>query len=264
MSKEDQLPNLYLTTADYYDSDNQELGSADIDFYLNFAKVVDGPVLDLCCGTGRLAIPLALNGIEVTAVDFSRSMLEVLHNKLLQMTGSETLNINVVHGDMRNLSLGKTYKLIVIALRSFQVLQTSSEISETFTAIHRHLDSEGLLIIDLFKPLKDMKSLEGLDEEKVVTNSDGKILYTRRGINTKIDTLEKMLYCNFEYRPENCKNEGVVFKEQLQIKYYYKPEFRQILERNKFQVAACYGGFDYCDTNDPNATELLFICQANK
>lgn len=261
MEATESIPNRYLTTANYYDTDNQDLGQDDIDFYLGFVKDANGPILDLCCGTGRLSIPIALSGINVTAVDFSWPMLEVLQNKLQQLEAVDRSRVDVQYGDMRTLLLGQTYKLIIIALRSFQVLQNSNEVCEALTSIRRYLDPEGLLIIDLFKPLENMKVLEGLAEEKVVTNAKGEIIYTRCGINTQIDVVEQMLYCSFEYKPGITIVDSVVLSEQLKIKYYYEREFKVILEQNHFEVTARYGGFDKCPTDDSCATELIFICQ---
>ncbi|MCW3116890.1 MAG: Methyltransferase type 12 [Chitinophagaceae bacterium] len=258
----EQAPNLYLSTADFYDSDNEELDTSDIDFYLNYAEEMDGPVLDLCCGTGRVALPLATSGYNVTAVDLSLSMLDVLSKKTDNLDSEKEANIKIVHGDMKTISLNTSYKLIIIALRSFQVLQSKMEVEGTLKNIRRHLDPDGSLIINLFKPLEDMTILEGLEEEKIVKEKNGQVLYKRSGKNTKIDTEEQMLYCNFEYRPRNTNNDEVVLTERLQIKYYYEHEFRVILEQNGFFVKACYGNYDRCETYHENATELIYVCKS--
>lgn len=259
--KMEQLPNLYLSTADFYDSDNRELDTSDVDFYLNYAEEMDGPVLDLCCGTGRIALPLANAGFNVTAVDLSLTMLAVLFKKADNLDSGKKANIKIVHGDMKTISLNTSYKLIIIALRSFQVLQSKNEVEETLENIRRHLDPNGALIINLFKPLDDMKLLEGLEEEKIVKGENGQALYRRFGKNTRIDNKEQMLYCSFEYWPHNSSNKGDVLTERLQIKYYYEQEFRVILEQNGFWVEACYGNYDRCETNQEGAAELIYVCK---
>ena len=226
MSAIARLPNLYLTTADYYDSDNEALSSDDISFYLELAKSVEGPVLDLCCGTGRVALPLAGQGIKVTAVDLSEPMLEILKQKMGVLSVDIKQHITVSHGDMRELVLGQKFKMIIIALRSFQVLQNVDEVAKALSTIRRHLDEGGILVIDLFKPLDDMSELEGLFESREVIDKNGRSLYRRNGTNTRIDMLEQFLYCHFEYLPVN--NSGPIVSEDLRIKYYYEKEFREL------------------------------------
>ena len=51
----------------------------DFEFYLELAREAPGPTLELGCGSGRLVIPLAREGIEVTGLDLSEWMLEVGH-----------------------------------------------------------------------------------------------------------------------------------------------------------------------------------------
>lgn len=250
-----QEPNLYLTTAHYYDSDNEALGTADIEFYSDLAQKIGGPVLDLCCGTGRVALPLAISGLEVTAVDLSEPMLSILHKK------AGNIKVEIVQGDMRTLELNRKFKLIIIALRSFQVLKDDNDIDQTFATLHRHLAPDGILVINLFKPLKDMKSIEGVSEEREVTNSYGNVLYTRYGINYFIDTQNQMVYSDFEYRTATKDLDAPVVREQLKIRYYSENQFYKMLHEHQFKVNACYGDYDQRSTNDERSTELIFICQ---
>jgi 2-polyprenyl-3-methyl-5-hydroxy-6-metoxy-1,4-benzoquinol methylase len=53
----------------------------DIPFYLNQAQIASGPVMEIGCGTGRVTIPLAAAGVDITGVDISGSMLEEAKRK---------------------------------------------------------------------------------------------------------------------------------------------------------------------------------------
>ncbi len=53
--------------ADYYDSSPLVSGrKQDVAFYLAQAAASRGPVLELGCGTGRIAIPVAESGLHIT------------------------------------------------------------------------------------------------------------------------------------------------------------------------------------------------------
>ena len=57
-----------------YDLDLAE-DPGDLDLYLALAGRTGGPVLELAVGTGRIAVPLAASGIDVTGVDTDPAML---------------------------------------------------------------------------------------------------------------------------------------------------------------------------------------------
>jgi 2-polyprenyl-3-methyl-5-hydroxy-6-metoxy-1,4-benzoquinol methylase len=62
----------------YYDAAFAISSDAEISWYLNKVRRFGGPVLDLACGTGRLALQLAKEGFQVTAMDQSAGMLTSL------------------------------------------------------------------------------------------------------------------------------------------------------------------------------------------
>src|SRR5215470_3017997 len=62
--------------APFYDWENaRTLGRRDVGFWQRLAAKADGRVLELGCGTGRVAIPLAKSGVDLVGVDRSQPML---------------------------------------------------------------------------------------------------------------------------------------------------------------------------------------------
>ncbi len=76
--------------ARYYDQDDGRI-EEDIPTVLGFAQKTGGPVLDLGAGTGRLTIPLAEAGYEVTGIDSARAMLAIAEHKSGE-SGAERAN----------------------------------------------------------------------------------------------------------------------------------------------------------------------------
>ena len=58
--------------------------AGDVDFYLELARAQGGPVLELAAGTGRVLLPLARVGFQVTGLDVSRPMLDIAARRLAQ------------------------------------------------------------------------------------------------------------------------------------------------------------------------------------
>ena len=54
---------------------------AEIPFFVKQAQLAGGPVLEVACGTGRITLPIARAGLDVTGLDVSRPMLELARRK---------------------------------------------------------------------------------------------------------------------------------------------------------------------------------------
>ena len=59
--------------------------------------------LDVCCGTGDIALALARGSAEVTGLDFSQAMLEIAENRRLKNTQSPAANPKFIQGDAQQL-----------------------------------------------------------------------------------------------------------------------------------------------------------------
>src|SRR6202162_5965718 len=83
--------------APFYDWENaRTLGRRDVPFWRRIALQSRGPVLELGCGTGRIAKPLARAGIRLVGLDRSAPMLA-------QLRGVPRSHLTLVRGDIRAL-----------------------------------------------------------------------------------------------------------------------------------------------------------------
>lgn len=73
----------------------------DLEFYKKWLpKDKEARILELCCGTGRLTIPIAKEGYNITGVDYTTSML----NQAIAKAEKEHLSIDFVKGKLPNLA----------------------------------------------------------------------------------------------------------------------------------------------------------------
>jgi demethylmenaquinone methyltransferase/2-methoxy-6-polyprenyl-1,4-benzoquinol methylase len=71
--------------------------------------------LDLCCGTGDLALALAPRGAEVTGLDFSLQMLEVAEIRRQKNSGLKTQNLKFIRGDAQQIPFpGNSFDIVTI------------------------------------------------------------------------------------------------------------------------------------------------------
>jgi SAM-dependent methyltransferase len=92
--------------------------TADLAVWEGLADPVDGPVLELGCGTGRVALHLARRGCEVWAVDADPSLLEALAARAT----AESLSVHAACADVRALELDRDFDLIVAPMQLLQML----------------------------------------------------------------------------------------------------------------------------------------------
>ena len=125
-----------------------EYGGIDDDgrFFLDLAKGCGPRVLDLGCGTGRLAIPLCRSGKKMTGLDAMPTMIDHARRK------AKGLPIRWIDGDFRDFNLGETYDLAISCAHAFQGLLTEDDQRRFLACVARHLAPKGVLAFDTRNP----------------------------------------------------------------------------------------------------------------
>lgn len=105
-------------------------------------------VLDLGCGTGNHAIPLAQRGYEVVGVDRSESMLDHARRNLARLAGGG--NVTFHQGDIREFDLQRHFDaaLMMFAVLGYQV--ENADVCSALATARRHLRPGGLLAFDFW------------------------------------------------------------------------------------------------------------------
>jgi 2-polyprenyl-3-methyl-5-hydroxy-6-metoxy-1,4-benzoquinol methylase len=120
----------------------------DIPFYIEQAKKSGKNVLELACGTGRVAIPLAKAGLNVTGIDLSPIMLEYGRKKAKEAD----VTINFLEGDMTNFSLNEKFDTVMCIHNSLGHVYDLVTIKNFFNCIKNHLTPKGTFILQTFTP----------------------------------------------------------------------------------------------------------------
>ncbi len=104
-------------------------------------------VLDLGCGTGRLALMLAERGHDVVGVDPAAAMLQIARAR--DVDG----RVRWIEGDARHVDLGDTrFDLIVMTGNVFQVFLTDDDARAVLVTARRHLAPSGRLTFETREP----------------------------------------------------------------------------------------------------------------
>jgi SAM-dependent methyltransferase len=131
----------------------------DLDLYLALAARAGGPVLELACGTGRLTVPLAEAGHELTGVDIDPAMLARARARATQ----SGVAVTWVESDLVGLRLPNAgaFAMAFIALNSLMALDDRDRQREALRTLAAHVRSGGLVVVDVWQP--DLDDLARFD-----------------------------------------------------------------------------------------------------
>lgn len=130
----------------------------DFAYFLDEARAAAGPVLELMAGTGRVSLPLAEAGIDLTAVDLSGPMLDQLRAKL----AARGLAAEVVEANICQLSLSRRdYALAILPFQAFAELITPEDQHAALAAVFDHLRPGGRFICTMHNPAVRRRAIDG-------------------------------------------------------------------------------------------------------
>jgi SAM-dependent methyltransferase len=139
--------------ARFYDWENhQTMGRRDVRFWQRLGARTAGPVLELGCGTGRVAVPVARAGARVVGIDRSASMLDRARKRLrrAKLDGS----LQLVRGDVRSLPFpDATFGLVAAPYGILQSLLDDATLDAALASAFSVLRTGGILGVDLVSDL---------------------------------------------------------------------------------------------------------------
>lgn len=142
--------------APFYDWENaRTLGRRDVAFWKKVAAGVDGDLIELGCGTGRLLVPMARardgQGLTI-GVDRSAPMLERARRRVRRLPVA--LRPLLIRGDVRTWPFRpRRFKAVIAAYGLLQSLVRDVDMNATLDAAAANLSRGGLFAIDLVPDL---------------------------------------------------------------------------------------------------------------
>lgn len=237
--------------ANIYDGMNTHLD--DLPFYKRWMPHdKDATVLELCCGTGRLTLPLAREGYKITGVDHTFSMLQQAKVKAAEAG----LHIEFIEADIRTLDLQKKYDLIFIPFNSIHHLYQNEDLFKTLRGVQSHLKADGVFLLDCFNP--DIHYLvENEKRQREVANyttPDGRIIRIKESMRyerkTQINRIEWHYFINGAF-------DSI---QKLDMRLFFPQELDSYLEWNGFKIMHKFGSFEE-DAFEDHSAKQLFVCR---
>jgi SAM-dependent methyltransferase len=209
----------------------------DVAFYLERARRSGGPVVELGVGTGRIAIPVAADGIEVIGVDSSEGMLAVARERA-ELAGVE---VDLRYGDLRDPPVEGPVPLVLAPFRSLLHMETEADRIAAVRAVHRLLEPDGRFVFDVFNP--------GRED---IAETHGRWLEREPGIFERADWDERTRTLLLRVRGDGMESE-------LSLAWISVGEWRELLGAEGFVVEGLYGWFD--ETPWAGHEDSIFVCR---
>ncbi len=232
----------------------------DVILFSEYSKKSGGRTLELGCGTGRILIPTAEAGWEITGLDLSPFMLKICQDKMSKLPEEVQKRIKLIKGNMTGFDTGEMYSLVTIPLRTFQHLVSVDEQKACLSCLHKHLLPGGLLMIDIFNPSLIMLHEQKVKEQEDMPETelpDGRKV--RRTVRTTAFN-HKQQYNMHEFiyyitYPDGNKETMV---QSFPFRYFFRYEFEHLLNICGFEVIELFGDFNKSEYSG-NSPEMIFI-----
>jgi SAM-dependent methyltransferase len=226
-------------TARFYDAAYATLPGLgrDVEFYRALARASGGPVLELGCGTGRVLLALAGEGIACSGLDASAEMLAVAR------TRAGAAAPRLVQARMQDFDLGAArFALIYSAFRAFQHLYSVEDQLACLARVRAHLAPGGSFAFDVFHPRLDrVWEPESPEEEDLRFEQDGEQVV--RFVRATRDPVAQILHLSMRYERRRA---GLAVGSELarfRMRWFTRFELAHLLARAGFE-SEIWGDFD--------------------
>lgn len=231
-------PSYLNLCTEFYDLTKPEAGPKEIAFYEALIHASKGLVLEAMCGSGRLLIPLLKRGLVVEGVDNSSPMLASCQKRIEK----QGLHAQLYNQSLQNLSLPHKYDLIFIAIGSFQLIHSQTEVLKILQHLASALQAGGRLVLETFVPWDVIKDnianglladqSQEILQERTAHSSDGSKIINQ----SKVTYYFKKQLEMSQIRYEKWANGKMIHaeEEEYTVRWYHRYELELLLEKAGF------------------------------
>jgi SAM-dependent methyltransferase len=208
----------------------QERTDAEIEGILRLLELLPGArVLDLCCGHGRHAVPLAERGFRLTGLDLSETFLA--HAR--RAAAERGVKVTWLHGDMRHLPFEGEFDAVVNLFTAFGYFEDEEEDLEVLRGVRRALRPGGKFLLDVMNRESLMRRFQ---PHSITRHDDGLLTLDER-------TLDPLTGC-ISIRMTVIHPDGKQNEHRFDVRVYSLTELARLLTTAGLELTSYYGGLD--------------------
>ena len=246
--------NQIYTDPDFY-NDIMWWKKDDIQFWKNLINTTKSTkILELCCGTGRIGLPLIELGINYYGIDSSSSFINYFHT---QISNQEYDTSQIICDDIRNFNLNQSFDLIFIGFNSLAHLSTNQDLLNALKSIKLHMHSKTIFVIDIFVPDASFLYRDNQDQYNIMD-------FIHSKTNEKLSILESIDYnSSTEINRINWAfiNQDNITKlnYSFDMRMWFPDTLNRILIDCNYNIKNFYGDYN-CNTFNEDSEKQIYLC----
>lgn len=236
----------YRAIAEYYDAEyaDKEMLQKDVPFYLKHLPKKRQSVLELACGTGRAAIPIAQAGHRVFGVDYDQAMLDIAIRKRGHV-GLKERELRLEKHNCLKLDLGERFDSICILFNTFLAFVTLEEQDAVLTVVRKHLKRTGRFWMDIFQPylpLLARPESKNVDAHQFYVHSLERTVMQQTDVRRNPAAQRQTV--TFRYQSFDSTGRERKEKISFDMTFIFPRELQILLERNGLIIERIFGDYD--------------------
>jgi ubiquinone/menaquinone biosynthesis C-methylase UbiE len=252
----------YRAIAEYYDAEyaDKPMLQQDVPFYLKHLPKKPQRVLELACGTGRAAIPIAQAGHRVLGVDYAQDMLDIAIRKRGHV-GLIDKQLRLERCDCLKLNLNESFDSICLFFNTFLNFVTLEQQDAVLTGVRKHLKRSGRFWLDIFQPylpLLAVRESKNVDSHQFYVHSLERAVLQRTDIRR--DPAAQRQRVTFRYQWFDAAGEEHKQQFSFDMTFIFPRELQILLERNGLKVERIYGDYDGSPLS-ADSPRMIAVCR---
>ncbi len=238
--------------AEFYDLEFAER-SHEIPYFSAFAAQAAGPVLEVACGTGRITLPIAKQGVDISGLDVSPTMIA----RARQNGARTALAVEWIEQDCRAMCLSRSFALIFSATNAMQHLLDIDSACAFLRSARAALQPGGRLVIDVFNPALEKLIKTPADRHVLKTISNGEAGPITVEVSSHYLADAQILHFDLFY----LRAGQVERTKHVNMRVYFPQELMALCQLSGLRVVERHGNYDSSVFTGTSPKQIL-ICEA--
>ena len=251
----------YARIAELYDLEHDEVHD-DIELYSAIADQVEGRILEVGCGSGRLLVPLAQAGHDVTGIDRSTVMLDRARARIARASTGDRISLLEQAMESALAAPGAPFGLVLFSLNALMHLDNPANQIEALTAARAVMRQHGQIVVDILNPTPHyLVDLARAPIHEWSTSLDDGSTIDKWSVRV-IDAIEQTIDTTLWYDQVSASGSMTRLRTEFVLRYVYANELVLMLERAGFADIRLFGGTEL-DALTEASERILAIASTN-